>query len=240
MALSEIFRAAKKGLIDAEDSFATPEIHLTDTVTNEIIQFCMLPEQIHVKAAASFRTYNIIERGEIKLPKGEQLTQISWSGLLPNARMLLYNFMRHEFWEQPQEIIRALNRWRTDGDKLQLLVTQTALNLPVYLKSFDTDYKKSLVGINYSIQFIAAKQLQIMTVEEADAQKENAVNNRNIEIKRRAAMKSRAGILFGQVNSIWEAARILTGRGGDWQTLIERNGKKNPEDFNSGDLIIWN
>ena len=157
--LSEIVQAYKEGLVNLEDRMTTPEIYLTNAETSEVIQFCMLPEEIHVKTASSFRSYNIIERGEVKLPKGEQLTQITWSGLLPNARLLLYNFLKHEAWEQPLEIVRALKRWREDGNKIRLLITQTAVNLDVYLKSFDTDYRKSFAGINYTINFIAAKEL---------------------------------------------------------------------------------
>ena len=229
-------QAIKRGIVDAEDHMTRPEIHLTNTATNEVIQFCMLPEEINVKSTTSFRSYNIVERGEVKIPKGEQLKTVTWNGLLPSARMLLYNFIRHEVWEQPLEIVRALQRWRESGDKLRLLITQTEVNLDVYLKSFDTEYKGAHGHIKYSINFIAAKEMKILTVEEADAQKSRAKDNSAFEINRRATMKSKAGARIAQINNIWDLALILTGSGGNWESVAEQLGWDDPTSFDIGDV----
>jgi len=229
----------KKALVDAEDHMRRPEIHLTNMVTNEVVQFCMLPEEIRVRTASNFRSYNIIERGEVKLPKGERLTSVTWNGLLPSARMLLYSFIQHAVWEQPIEIVRALTRWRVAGDKLRLLITQTAVNMDVYLKTFDTEYAGAHGHIKYTIDFIAAKEMKIMTVEEADAQKARAKESSAFEIQRRAAMKSNVGARIAQINGIWELALIVTGNGGDWERLADLNGWSDPANIDLSDPTTW-
>ncbi|MBR1645789.1 MAG: hypothetical protein IJ685_03315 [Selenomonadaceae bacterium] len=100
------------------------------------LKFCMPPEEIRVRSSASFRSYNVIEAGEIKLPKGEQLTDISWRGTLPGAGMLMYPFVKHAAWDRPDELIKIIQRWRERGTKLKLLITQTPVNLDVYIKNF--------------------------------------------------------------------------------------------------------
>ena len=134
--LSGLARAAKLGLIDSEGRVERAEFYLTNLETEEEIQLCQIPESVRVKTTASFRSYNIVERGEIKLPKGEQLTQISWQGILPGAGVLLYPGITHAAWDNPEEIIRDLERWKSDGDKIKLLVTETPINLEVYVKDF--------------------------------------------------------------------------------------------------------
>ena len=238
MKASSIVKTIKNVLVDLEDNIGRPEIHLTNTVTSEVIKLCMLPEKISVKNSTSFRSWNIIERGEIKLPKCEQLTQISWSGLLPSARMLLYDFIKHEYWEQPREIVRALKRWRERGEKLKLLVSQTPINLDVYLKTFDVEHSGAHGHYKYNVQFIAAKELKILTVAEADAEKSRAKDTTAYEIKRRAAMKSKTGIWMARVNTIWEAAKILTGNGGDWEKVLELNGFKEPTNIDPETYIM--
>ena len=51
--------------------------------TGENLIFPMNPEEIQVKAATRFQSYDIMNKGEVKLPLGEELTGFSWSGKLP-------------------------------------------------------------------------------------------------------------------------------------------------------------
>ena len=141
-----------------------------------------------------------MEVGEVKIPKGEHLTQISWSGILPGAGMLLYPFLTHAAWEDPQELIKVFKRWRTEGAKLRLLITQTPINLEVYLRSFDYEASGGMGDFKYSIELIAAKELQVMTVAEADAERERQAQESQSELNRRAAMKSDAGVWIDSIN----------------------------------------
>lgn len=234
--MPSLVQSIKRGIIDAEGTQRVSQVHITNLQTNEIIQLSMTPESIKVTSGASFRSYSIIERGEVKIPKGEELSAVSWRGIFPHAGILMYNFVDLYHWERPEEITRALNRWRSSGDKLKLLVTETPVNSEFYLKDFDCEYSGGLGNVTYSINFIAAKELKILTVEEADAQRKSATDNLDFELKRRAAMKSRAGVECARWQNMWEIALFLTGNGGDWQRIMERNGLQDPFDF---DPTTW-
>ena len=239
--LSSVRNAAKKLVVDLEGAITRSEVHITNLVTNEIITLCMCPEEIKARTSTSFRTYNIIERGEVKLPKGEELTNFSWQGLLPSGAILMYNFIKLDAWERPQELIRALTRWREQGNKLKLLVTQTAINHEVYLKDFDMEYSGGMGHVKYSVNFVVAKELKILTVEEADAQRQAHKDMTAYEIKRRAAMKERTRILVGniiEINNLWTIAQILTGNGGNWERLADRNGIDKPDLLDPGSTVI--
>lgn len=236
---SEVKKSVKKGLIDAEGKVKRSEFYLTNIDSGEQVQFCMTPESVKARTTANFRSFNVIERGEVKIPKGEQLAQVSWQGVLPGAGMLLYPFLTHAVWERPDEIIKVLIRWREEGAKLRLLITETPLNLDVYIKSFDYTAEGGLGDYKYDIELIAAKELKILTVAEADEARAKAKENATNELNRRAAMKSRTGVIIGQVDGIWEAAQVLLGNGGSWQRLAETNGLKDPTEISAGELIIW-
>ena len=36
----------------------------------------------------TFRSFNAIEKGEVKIPKGEELAGVSWNGILPGENSL--------------------------------------------------------------------------------------------------------------------------------------------------------
>ncbi|MBR2520476.1 MAG: hypothetical protein IKE46_11955 [Selenomonadaceae bacterium] len=234
MDASEIIRKVKLGLIDSEGRVRVSEFYLTAD-DGEEIELCMPPEEIRVRSSASFRSYNVIEMGEIKFPKGEQLTNISWRGTLPGAGILLYPFVKHEAWDRPNEIIKVIRRWRERGTKLKLLITQTPVNLDVYIKGFDFTAKGGMGDYTYDIDLIAAKPLQVMTVAESDAARARESDN-SFNLLTRAAMKSRTGILVGQLNTAWTVAQVLTGNGGNWQALLDQNGINTPDLL---DLTTW-
>lgn len=233
--------SAKKLVVDMEGAVVRSEVHLTNLETDEVITLAMCPEEVKAKSTASFRTYNIIERGEVKLPKGEELTDFTWQGILPSGAILMYNFINLEAWERPQELIRAFTRWREQGNKIRLLVTQTAINHDVYLKDFDVEYSGGFGHVKYSVHFVAAKELKILTVEEADKQRQAAKDTTAYEIQRRAAMKERTRILVGNlidINNMWTIAMILTGNGGNWETLSNKNGIDQPDYLDPGTWVI--
>ena len=236
----------KKLLVDLEGRVKRSEFYFTNIETNERVQLSRTPESVNARFEANFRTFNIIERGEVKLPKGERLAQISWKGVLPGAGILLYtNNITHAAWEKPNEIIKVFKRWREEGAKLKLLVTQTPLNIDVYLKSFNWEASGGLGDYKYSIDLIAAKDMKVMTVKEADEARAKAKEDKQNAIRQRTAMKSRAGIFTSQINNVWGAAQLLTGQGSNWEALANLTGQnKDPTDISnsdamSGGLIIW-
>ena len=237
--LSGLVSTVKKTLVEMEGKVTRSDFYLTNIETDESVQLCMPPEKVQARTAASFRSYNIVERGEVKLPKGEALAQVSWDGILPGARILLYSFVRHAAWEQPREIIKVFERWREDGAKLKLLITQTPINLDVFIKGFTYTAEGGQGNYRYSIDLIAAKDLQILTVAEADAQRERLQQERENALKNRARAKSKLGARISKINGLWAIAKILTGKGGSWQEISDAYGLDDPTDLNDGDMIIW-
>ncbi|MBR1805842.1 MAG: hypothetical protein IJ774_05560 [Selenomonadaceae bacterium] len=235
MDISEIMRKAKLALVDSEGRVRISEFYLTAEADDEI-QLCMPPEEIRVKSSTNFRTFNVIELGEIKIPKGEQLTAISWRGTLPGAGVLLYSSIKKAAWDKPDELIKTINRWREKGTKLKLLITQTPVNLDVFIKSFDYTAKGGLGDYTYDINFIAAKPLLVRTVSEADAARQNQQSG--FDLLTRNAMKSKTGLYMSYLDTAWTVTQLLRGNGGDWQQLLEDNGISTPDVLDIGSVIL--
>ena len=61
------------------------DIYFTEIETGARIALSMLPEKAKQKGSANFQTYDIINIGEVKIPKGTNLLTFSWNGTLPEA-----------------------------------------------------------------------------------------------------------------------------------------------------------
>lgn len=241
--LEEFTNALKKSIIDMEGVPLRSEFYLTNVETDEEINFCLTPEKISVKTGSNFRSYSIVEIGEIRIPKGERLTEISWRGILPHAQIMLYPFIVRSTWENPQELLKVFKRWRETNAKLKLLVTQTPLNLEVYLKSFDWEASGGMGDIKYSIDLIAAKELKFMTVEEADVARAEAEQNQQDALNERLSKKSRTAAILDGIDNVWSLVKILTGKGtlADIERVLSQNGKT-IDDIVDGDptkIVIW-
>jgi len=214
----------KKSFIDMEGTVTRSDFYFTNTETDEELNLFITPEKVSVKTGTSFRNWNIVNIGEIKIPRGEQLTEISWRGIIAGADKLLYPFGNKKNYEKPEEVVKVFKRWRETGAKIKLLVTQTPINLEVYLKDFDYQLAGGMGAIEYSIDLIAAKELKYMTVAEADAAREQKAQEQDTALQERMTKKKQSQAIVKSletVDKIWSIAKIVTGKGSlkDVETL---------------------
>lgn len=198
----------------------TADVYITDLDTGDDMQLAYVPEQISASEAAKFQSYSIIEKGEVKVPKGVELTKISWDGILPGEAMLAYAFIKQAAWEEPDTVIKRWNKWKTKGTKLNLLITQTSVNLHVYLQSFTPKPKGGLGNVEYSISFVQAEDMLIKTVAEVDAEK---AAEEAEELNERQAMKKPQSTVLKTAANLWTVAQQFTGNGANWQNVLAYN-----------------
>ena len=199
------------------------QVYITQLDTGQKLQLAMTPENIHVKFAQSFSTFNIIHLGETKLPRGEKLTGISWKGILPGQKTAAYKFVNSEAWVEPSEIVRQLESWKNthwerNTSKLRLLVTQTPINLDVYIDNFTSDYSGGQGNVEYNISFIAAKDVLIRTVEEIDGETQEQLEERPTTKPETVTVKPG--------DSLWAISQQQLGDGSRWQEIYELNKDK--------------
>lgn len=236
--LSGLTKTATKAVIGLNGRVTTSTFYLTNLTTGESITLCMTPEEIKAQSETSFRSWNIITKGEVKLPKGERLTQLRWSGIFPGANILVHNFVWRTAWQPPQEMVRTITRWREAGDKVKILVTQTPINLDCYIKSFNYTASGGQGNIKYEIELIAAKEMKVMTVEEKDAARAQQEQEQAQQLQDRAK-QNRTGETVQNIDNAWNLTQVLTGNGGDWERVASDYGITNPEEPIGGKTLIW-
>lgn len=68
-----------------------------------VTQFPMMPEKITLGADAKFMTYSIISLGDVKIPRGQGIKEISWSGIFPGKARKNYPFVSS--WVDPNTLM---------------------------------------------------------------------------------------------------------------------------------------
>lgn len=129
-----------------------------------VTQFPMMPEKITLGADAKFMTYSIISLGDVKIPRGQGIKEISWSGIFPGKARKNYPFVSS--WVDPNTLIKRMEQYRDNGTICKLLVTGTCINYSVYISSFKGKYSGGLGDFYYDIKFIIAREIKIYTTKE--------------------------------------------------------------------------
>jgi hypothetical protein len=74
------------------------DIYFTEIETGARLTLSMLPEKAKRKGDTQFQTYDIINVGEVKIPKGTNLLTFSWSGTLPGISRRNASFVKSQYW----------------------------------------------------------------------------------------------------------------------------------------------
>lgn len=232
--LSGIMRSLAVGLLGG---MTRAQVILTNLDTGEKFIFALTPDKISAKSGARFQSYNVIENGEVKYPRGEKLTSVSWSGTLPGDRKTAYEFVDSSVWQSPDEAIALLENWRTTGNKLRIVVTQTSINLDVYIENFSYEWAGGQGDATYSLDLVAAKDMLVKTVEEVDAEKAAAAAETTPPLNPRASKSLPSTITMKAGGNPWTVAQGCFGQGGKWTDIMKVNPLQKVEDIAAGTVL---
>lgn len=199
------------------------DIYITDIKSGTRVALSMLPQSVKLKASGKFQTYDIINAGDIKIPKGQKLTKISWSNaILPGAKRKNASYIKRQHWKAPNEIISTFESWRKNGTRLKLMVTETVINHDVYLDSYSAEAAGGSGDYEYSITFVEAKDMMIYTVNELGLQPKSPTNN-NVSSNTRPAAPQPSTYTVKSGDSLWAIAQKYLGNGSKYMEIYNAN-----------------
>jgi len=212
--------AARKSALDIMVGGAIrqpPTVFITEVMTGTRMALAMTPEKIKVKAETNFLSYSIMELGEAKIPRGDKLTEMSWSGILPGESLKNKSFIQTGYWKPPKEIQGIWSLWRVNGTALRLLVTGTPINHDVYLNDYTVDYEGGSGNYNYSITFNSIREIKIYTADEMGLRPETD------EGEARPALPEPETYTVVWGDCMWNIAQKFLGSGARWMEIYELN-----------------
>jgi len=153
-----------------------PIIYISEKKGSKQLQIPWTPEEIHFTSNGTrFASYDLIGRGEVKIPSGSNLHGYSWEGILPGKARKDHGIELHSS-EEPKRIQGLWSRWRECGTLLHLLIPGTPINHDVYLEDYDVRYTGAFGDYEYSISFIDAREITV-TVTAAPTPAVNAAKD---------------------------------------------------------------
>jgi len=215
------------------------DIYLTEIATGARLALSMLPEKAKQKGDTAFQVYDIINVGEVRIPRGTNLLTFSWSGTLPGKSRRNASYVKSQYWQSPEEIVNTWERWRKEGTKIRLMVTETTINHDVYLDSYTAEPTGGNGDYEYSISFIEAKPIEVYTVNELNIKPKTQTNKTSASTRPPAAKAAAKTYTVKSGDSLWKIAQATLGKGGRYMEIYNLNTDKikNPNIIYPGQVL---
>lgn len=205
------------------------DLYITEKDTGTRVALSLLPDNVAIKGDSNTISYNFISVGEVKFPSGQKLKRYSWKGVFPGESRQDLSFIKKQHWIAPKELIGIFETWKEKATKLTLLLTETTLNVDVYLLTFNYDFEGGNGDVFYSVSFIEAKDPIVYTTTEAKT-KQSSVSS-NISAGSRPKSKTDTSTNSEQTRvhtvkqheNLWSIAEKKLGNGADYMKIYELN-----------------
>ena len=133
---------------------------LLDTSTGTTFVFPITPSQVGITHSGKFIDFSL-GSGDVKLPNGKEITEISFGGLLPGMKRGASPFIIASV--DPLVAASLFEKWIANGTKLRLMLEGTGFDNLVYMQSFKPMYGGGHGDISYELVFVVARNIIVHT-----------------------------------------------------------------------------
>lgn len=142
------------------------DIKLIPAGSGSKFTFPALPEKVQGKYGAKYQSFDIISQGTVKVPKGTDVAEFTWDGVFFGESKRNEPIVKDNSWKDPNECVKILSNFMKNETVLNLIVTETWINVDVTISSFQPRPVGAYGNVEYSITFVEKKPLQIYTTDE--------------------------------------------------------------------------
>lgn len=212
MAVDMKFQYATWKLAEAFVKKATPrsvDIYIREKSGNREIRVPILPEEVPIESGkAVFATSEVMQKGEVAVPTGTELSAYSWESEFP-GELRKNDALIRGTWQDPKTYHTILEDWKNNGTKLNLLVVgYPYINADVYLKEYQPTLSGAFGDIVYKVGFIEARDITIKTPGD-EGTKRPATTNKSYTIK--------------SGDTLWGISQKFYKTGTKWKTIYNAN-----------------
>lgn len=200
--------------------------------------FPVNPEEVTISRQKGFDTATILSYGEFDFPQGNRIKEFSFSSFFPKRYDKSFCTGSEESLPDPQTAMNTLNDFLVSETPLRFIITETAVNVPVFISSHQSTFRGGEQGdVYFDITLRSWSEMKVAKTAGGRAEGASAVNK-----KHRADMKEKnKTYMVKQGDSLSKIAKLELGDSSKWNQIYKLNQKiigKDPNAIKPGQKLV--
>ena len=179
------------------------------------------PEKIKVGSDAKFMTYDTITLGTIKIHRGREPLEVSWSGKFPGEAKKGQPYV--STWTKPETLVKTIRNCVNNGTIVTLSITGTGISGQFYVSSFDGEYSGGLGDFDYDLKLVEYREIKIYTVKEKKSTSKKKTSSRKTTQAKTATQAKTTTYTVKSGDTLWQIAASKLGKGSRYTEIYTLN-----------------
>lgn len=175
------------------------------------------PEKVSVQMGAKYQTFDLISKGTVKVPKGNDVTEIRWDGEFFGSKKKNEAIVHKNYYQDPMNCVSVLRNWKEKGTPLNLIITQYGVNIDVTISSFNWNVYGGHGNVSYSVDLAEWKELKIYTTAEMNID----LYTKKTVSRNDTTSSGNYTVISG--DTLWGIAKRKLGGGANWPKIYNAN-----------------
>ncbi|MDR0268366.1 LysM peptidoglycan-binding domain-containing protein [Paenibacillus sp.] len=201
--------------------------------------FPVNPEEITISRQKGFDTVNILSSGEFDFPQGDKVKEISFASFFPKEFNESFCRGKKEDLPNPQTAMNKLNEFLALKTPLRFIISETAVNVPVFVSSHQSTFRGGEPGdVYFEITLRTWRELKVAKIAGASSGKTAVTANKNPRVDMKAKNKT---YTVKPGDSLSKIAKLELGSSSEWNRIYKLNQKmigSNPNAIKPGQKLV--
>lgn len=179
-------------------------------------EFPVNPEEVSISRSKGYETINMLEHGEFDFAIGEKVKEITFSSFFPKEHNR--SFCQTTTVPDPRVAMNVLNTFLVSKKPLRFIISNTGVNVPVYLITLNTTFRGGEPGDIYF-------DLTLRTWRDSKVEKLGAGRASKSSSSRTDLKKNSKTYTVKSGDSLSKIAKMELGSSSKWNEIYQLNKK---------------
>ncbi len=201
-------------------------------------RFPVVPNDFDFETSNIINSSNITKLGEVGFYGGDNLSPLEINSFFPSKN---YSFCQYSDFPKPLECVAYIKKLMKDKRIPRLIYTDTDINIPVLIESFNYGRKDGTQDIYFTLKFKEYRKIEVPEISQSTSNNSTQNNQRPTDDKNTNTQQTH---IVKKGDTLWDISQKYLGKGSLYNKIKEANWntytslKKNNRIYVNWKLVI--
>lgn len=180
-------------------------------------RFSVVPNDYDFETSNIINSSNITKLGEVGFYGGDNLSPLEISSFFPSKN---YSFCQYSDFPKPLECVAYIKKLMKDKRIPRLIYTDTDINIPVLIESFNYGRKDGTQDIYFTLKFKEYRKIEVPEINKSTSNNSTQNNQRPTDDKNTNTQQTH---IVKKGDTLWDISQKYLGKGSLYNKIKEAN-----------------